>query len=77
MEINKDEEIVGKTFMYLGIEYKIVFVNENKNRFNVELMDPESKLPSINDKIKFGNNTFIVTYVHEGKKRITLEGMKG
>lgn len=75
--MESDEEVIGKTFMYLGIEYKIVFINEKKERFNVELIDPKSKFPFINDKIKFGNKTFIVTYIHEGIKQITLTNIKG
>lgn len=69
---------VGKAFMYLGQEYRVVYIDEKKGRVNIEPVDPEInktfKMPSIGQKIVVDNiYEFRVTYVHDGKKRISLE----
>lgn len=73
---------LGRIFMYLGQEYKIVFINEKKSRINIEPVITENtknfRLPQINQKIVIDNTyEFKIVYVNEGKKRISLEQRRG
>lgn len=65
-------ELLGKKFMYLGMEYEVVFINEKAKRLNVEPLDKTKKLPMIGQKIVIDVIPFVVTYIHETKNRITL-----
>ena len=68
---------VNKTFMYSGIEYRIIYINDKKERINVELVEfKESNLPRLNQSIIIDNAKFTVTYINAGKNRISLEPVK-
>ena len=66
--------IVDKTFMYSRIEYRIIYINNQKGRINVELVDPTTaRFPQQGQKIRIENIEFTVIYVNPGKNRISLE----
>jgi len=65
---------LNKTFFIKDKEYKINFIKEGSGRFSA---DPHTKegtyVPQINDRFMIDNASFIVTYVHSTKKRITAQ----
>jgi len=65
-------DLMNKTFMYLGIEYRIIYINEKKKRLNVEPVNEIKTFPRIGQRIEIERIPFTVTYIHEGKKSITL-----
>ena len=68
---------IGKTFMYSGIEYRIIYINSKKETINVELVElKDNKFPEINKRIIIDKANFIVTYINKGKNRITLAPVK-
>ena len=68
---------IGKTFMSNGIEYKITYADEKKNRITIEPNNGEITYLNLNQPIIIDNENFIVTYINEGKKRISLQLIKG
>jgi len=63
---------IGKTFMSNGIEYKTTYVDKKKKRINVEPI-VGNDLPHLNEAIIIENEPYIVTYINEGKKRVSLQ----
>ena len=63
---------IGKIFMYNEIEFKITYINKEKNRFTIEPVDKESIIP-VNQIINIDNENFKIEYINHGKKRITLK----
>jgi hypothetical protein len=71
--IMQDIEI-GQTFMAARIEYKIIFINQKKKRINLELVEYKNEnFPPIGQRIKIRDDIFIVTYINQGKNRISIE----
>lgn len=66
-------ELIGKKFMYLGLEYEIIYINEGKRRLNIKPVDEKQKYPNIGQRIEIEKIPFKVTYIHTGKKSITME----
>jgi hypothetical protein len=64
---------VGLTFMDLSQEYRVVFKNDEKNRISIEPIGDFIRMPQLNEKIIIDNTYYIVTYIKEGQKRITLD----
>jgi hypothetical protein len=63
---------VGKTFMYLGNEYKIITIDEKRNRVNIERIGDNIHIPKINEYLDIENKIYKVIYFNEGKNRITI-----
>jgi len=68
---------INRTFMYNGIEYKINYINEKKQRFGLEQIGEKRKVHETNQIIKIDDTTFKITYVHAGKNRISIEPIRG
>jgi len=61
--------------MYNGIEYKITFLNEKKNRIGIEQIGnlEDMVLHEVGQKIKFEDMMYKIVYIHSGKNRISIE----
>lgn len=71
--MDDSNELIGKKFMYLGLEYEIIYINEQNRRLNIKPVDEKQKYPSIGQRIEIEKIPFKVTYIHNGKKSITIE----
>jgi hypothetical protein len=68
------DEIIGKKFMYLGMEYEVIYISKKKRRLNIQLVDPKLKsFPNLGKRIEIEGIPFLVTYIHKGLNRITIE----
>jgi len=63
---------LGKTFMYLGNEYKIITIDDKKNKINIERIGDNIHVPEINEKLDIENKTYKVIYFNAGKNRISI-----
>jgi hypothetical protein len=63
---------IGKTFMYLGNEYKIITNDEKKNKINIERIGDNIHIPEIGEKLDIENKTFKVIYFNAGRNRISI-----
>lgn len=63
---------LGKTFMYLGNEYKIITIDDKKNKINIERIGDNIHVPEINEKLDIENKTYKVIYFNGGKNRISI-----
>jgi hypothetical protein len=65
---------IGKTFFIEDREYRVTFIKAGSGKFSA---DPHTKegnyIPKLNDKFKIEGSTYLVTYVHSVKKRITAQ----
>jgi len=66
---------IGKAFMSNGVEYKVAYVDEKKQRITVEPIEGKD-LPHLNESIIIENEPYIVTYINEGKRRVSLTNLK-
>ena len=63
---------LGTSFMYLGNEYKIITIDEKKNKINVERIGDNIHIPEIGEQIDIENKTYKVIYFNGGKNRISM-----
>ena len=61
---------IGKTFMYLGEEYVITYIKDQK--LNIEPMNEKFNFSNVSKKIQIENTLYKVVFVNPGKKRISL-----
>ena len=80
MELNKNGERkfksmieINKTFMYNGLEYRIIFINEKVGTFSVEQINQKLEIHEVGSIIKIDEKPYKVFYVNYGKGRITLK----
>jgi len=71
--MSDENDLIGKKFMYLGLEYEIIYINEQKKRLNIKPVDEQQKYPNIGQRIEIEKIPFKVLYIHNGKKSITME----
>lgn len=64
---------IDYTFMDTRQEYKVIYKNIGKNRISIIPIGDDSRLPEIGEIIKINNDIYKVSYIHAGKKRITLD----
>lgn len=73
--MSNENELMGKKFMYLGLEYEIIYINDQKKRLNIKPIKKDTNMPTIGQKFEIDMVPFLVTYIHEGKRSITLSPM--
>lgn len=66
----------GFTFMDLSQEYKVIYKNDEKNRISIIPIGDFVRMPILKEKMVIDSDYYIVTYIHEGQKRITLEKIR-
>lgn len=64
---------IDYTFMDTRQEYKVIYKNVEKNRIYIIPIGDDIRLPEIGEIIKINNDIYKVSYIHHGKKRITLD----
>jgi len=67
---------VGTNIMYLQQEYKITYLNNKDSRVIIEPIGEVTLPLQLNERITIDKELFIVTYINEGKKRISLTPIK-
>ena len=71
MELLRFPEL-GKTFFINDTEYIVNFMKIGSGKFSADPHTTEGTyLPQINDKFMIDGCSYIVTYVHDSKRRIT------
>jgi hypothetical protein len=63
---------LGKTFMYLGNEYRIITIDNKKNKINIERIGDNVYSPEIGEKLDIENKTYKVIYFNFNKNRISI-----
>lgn len=63
---------IGKTFMYLGNEYRIITIDDKKNKINIERIGDNIHVPEIGEKIDIENKSYKVIYINNSKNRISV-----
>ena len=63
---------VGDTFLMREMEFKVVIVDKKKNRIGAIKISDVLAIIGINDRFLIGDTSYIVTYVKDKSKYVSL-----